>query len=135
MPLIALAMALLAQEKTLYPSSVVGTDFDFWSDLHGAVRITMLDGSVRLNSLEIVAERTPDGDVYTHQEFFPPPIPEPSTTTLLVVGLLTFMICRGLTRHFAETCQCYPVIRGYTSKRSEQAGRQRAEGSRRARDC
>ncbi len=32
MPLIALALALLAQGKTLYPSSVVGTDFDFILD-------------------------------------------------------------------------------------------------------
>jgi len=81
---------------------VVGTDLDYWSDLRGAVRITMLNGSGSLFSEHFVAEQTPRGPTYDAYAFFPVPVPvvpEPSTTALLSVALSVFVICRGFTQY------------------------------------
>lgn len=85
--------------RTLTSSSSLGdthaTAVGAWGDVQGAIRLTMLSGSLTINifSLEAVTAASPSGfDVYGDRVI--PVVPEPGPFALVGLSSLTVAFCR-----------------------------------------
>ncbi len=70
-----------------------------WPDLQGVVRVTMNSGSVQLSSFAVTQVA---GGNYYSQTF---PVPEPTATTLVLIGAGLLIVVRR------STCRCLPACR------------------------
>lgn len=65
---------------------LAGIPYPTWQDAEGSFRISVLSGSQLINSVSIYLPGAPQGYVY-ELTVVPPPVPEPTTFSLLYIGL------------------------------------------------